>query len=193
MVLRHAKAGILTTYSLCLPESFNFTFHKLSFSYPLQWNAYIVSWRTWFTNLTCGTIKTILFSPRYVTLSKKTRHKSQFAIWHNAHIKVKSLFMFLTKKIKFTNEDKIKPVRDNAVLSSALLFCYYILISSVQASFPPSKVTNIPGFLTHSHICPFAADDRPSRVKHQVSICLPVGCPNVRRTMSLWLCPAQGV
>ena len=31
-----------------------------------------------------------------VTLYKKTRHKSQFAIWHNAHkiIKVKSVFSF---------------------------------------------------------------------------------------------------
>ena len=71
-----------------------------------------------------------------MTLYKKTRHKSQFAILHNAHIKVKSLFCFLLK-VKFTNEDKVKSVGDNAVLSSALHSAVCILISSVKASFLP--------------------------------------------------------
>ena len=65
-----------------------------------------------------------------------TRHKSQFAIWLNAHIKVKSLFCFLLK-LKFINQDKIKHVRDNAVPSSALYSAVGILISSVKTSFPP--------------------------------------------------------
>ena len=51
----------------------------------------------------------ITFADIYVTLHKKTRHKSQFAICHNAHIKVKSLFCFLLK-LKFINQDKIKSV-----------------------------------------------------------------------------------
>ena len=69
-----------------------------------------------------------------VTLYKKTRHKSQFAIWHT--IKVKSLFCFLLK-VNFTNEDKVKSVRDNGVMSSALYSAVCILIISVKVSFPP--------------------------------------------------------
>ena len=71
-----------------------------------------------------------------VTLHKKTRQKSQFTIWHNAHIKIKSLFCFLLK-FKFINEDPIHSVRDNAVLSFALYFAVCKLISSGKASFPP--------------------------------------------------------
>ena len=72
----------------------------------------------------------------YVTLYKKTRHKSQFPIGHNAHIKVKSSFCF-SLKVKFTNGDKVKSVRDSAVLSTALYSAVCILISSVKASFSP--------------------------------------------------------
>ena len=73
----------------------------------------------------------------FVTLYKKPRQKSQFAIWHNAmDIKVKSLLCFLLK-VEFTNEDQVKSVRDNAVLSSALYSAVCILNSSVKASFPP--------------------------------------------------------
>ena len=80
------------------------------------------------------------FCPKYayVTLYKKTRHKSQLAVGHNAHLKVKSLFCFLLK-VKFTNGDKVKTVRDNAVLSSALYSAVCILISSVKASFSPKR------------------------------------------------------
>ena len=68
-----------------------------------------------------------------MTLYKKTRHKSQFTIWHNAmDIKVKSLFCFLLKlKVKFTNEDEVKSVPDNAVLSPALYSAVCIAYLSV--------------------------------------------------------------